>query len=156
VGGIRVRDLRPLRIGEHVRRGAKAAKNAVSDNTDKLEARASLLGRAVDPKLQAWLSALPSPPEPSSGRGKRIPDLDYIHVADIYVRQCNAGSDRPASDTAREHGGGWTGEKVREWNRRARQRGLLTAARHGVSGGRLTPYAEGILRDSQTATHTGD
>lgn len=156
VGGIQVRDLRPLRIGEHVRKGGKAAKEAVSDNAEKLEAHAGRLGRVIDSKLQAWLEAIPSPPGASSGRGRRIPDLDHIYVAAIYVRHDDAGSNRPAADTASELGGDWTSGKVREWLRRARQRQLLTPAKQGLSGGRLTPEAEEILRDSQIATLPGD
>jgi hypothetical protein len=147
-GGIRVRDLRHLSLASHVRIGRKEAVAAVAAHIDELQSHAAHLGHTVEPKLQSWFDALPPPPAGPSGRGKRIPDLDYIRVAAIYIRHCEAESNRPAVDTANDLGGNWTSAKVREWLRRARQRGLMTPGLHGRSGGRLTEQAETILRTS--------
>lgn len=147
-GGIRVRDLRRLPLTGHVREGRKEAVAEVVANIGGLQAHAARLGHTVEPKLQSWLDALPPPSAASSVRGKRIPDLDYIRVAAIYIRHCEAESGRPAVDTANELGGNWTSAKVREWLRRARRRGLMTPGQHGKSGGRLTEEAEAILRAS--------
>jgi hypothetical protein len=152
-GGIRARDLRRLRLADHVKEGRKAAKAAVSAHAEKLRAHAAQLGPAVDPKLKQWLDAMRPLPEPSAGRGRRVSDLDYIHVVAIYLHHCDQESSRrPAADTARDLGGDWNSEKVREWLRRARQRDLLTKVRHGTSGGRLTPKALQVLDDAQSPT----
>jgi hypothetical protein len=155
-GGLGVRDLRSLRLASHVRVGGRAATDKVAENAELLQAHAERLGNAMDPKIQTWLEALPPPPVASSGRGRRIPDLDYANIAARYLHHHEAGSERPAVETANELGNGWTADKVREWLRRARQRRLLTNPGHGKPGGRLTPEAEQILRESQTKSPTGD
>ena len=70
-------------------------------------------------------------------------DEDYAGLALEYVLRVEEGERAPAVTLARQYGstpGTWTNRVVE-----ARKRDLLTPAKRGESGGRLTPKAERLL-----------
>jgi hypothetical protein len=76
------------------------------------------------------------------GRAGR-PDLYYAEMASQYVELLAGGTRAPVRELAERHH--LSGAQLRGILHAARQRGLLTAAPAGKSGGRLTAKAKRIL-----------
>ena len=83
---------------------------------------------------------------PAKGRGgqRRLSDEHLAVVAAAYADRVGSGSRRPRAEVAELLGE--SSEWVRDRIVRARKAGILTAARHGLSGGRLTEKGSKLLK----------
>jgi len=91
--------------------------------------------------------------EMSDGEKRRRRDLFLAGLAARYERAAMSGSRSPAKDLAKSEDfaksdGYYTRSTIRNYISEARARGLLTGTSGGQGGGRLTPKAVAILRES--------
>jgi DNA-binding MarR family transcriptional regulator len=75
------------------------------------------------------------------------PDSFYARVAAAYVALVEAGSTSPVKALAERET--YTTSNVNNWLREARNRGLLTEARVGKAGGRLTDKGRAVLAEEE-------
>ena len=135
-GGLTARTLRAVRLGEHLKHTHEVLAWFQRKHGKVLfEAGHSLEALGLLP---------PDQDRPRRARNAGQPDRFYATLATTYVQLVSRGVRHPIRTIARRRHIG--SEKVRDWIREARVRGLLTMGTQGRAGGQLTPLARRVLK----------
>jgi len=130
-GGITARRLRAVRLG------------LLMKDTEEVMAK---MHAVMKRDLLTW--GVEEKKRPTTRRSGAFSDRELARLAGEYVKRCRR-SRSPVADIAGQRG--LSASRVRDMVHEARSRGLLSAARQGVSGGQVTPLAKRILASLKRA-----